>query len=230
MFHVGFPFHPSASITCKGATKRCQGWAPEYPCCFPGLKVQTASLILRLSNIHYRLWESVLSSLWLRWHLARRCKKYWKNADSVLASSLCPFLRIHFRSLLERGHCPVQTNNKKSPHMFKPYLLLAQSSNSSIINLLLGATNTPGSLVCKYLAKTAVMKLTASVSGWLGIPREAAYVQNHSRWKRNQQKSTATVNVCTKDIIDPQNESCLNRHWKIGEKSSSTWKGLIGWD
>lgn len=230
MFHVGFPFHPSASITCKGATKRCQGWAPVYPCCFPGLKVQTASLILRLSNIHYRLWESVLSGLWLRWHLARRCKKYWKNADSVLASSLCPFLRIHFRSLLERGHCPVQTNNKKSPHMFKPYLLLAQSSNSSIINLLLGATNTPGSLVCKYLAKTAVMKLTASVSGWLGIPREAAYVQNHSRWKRNQQKSTATVNVCTKDIIDPQNESCLNRHWKIGEKSSSTWKGLIGWD
>lgn len=112
-----------------------------------------------------------------------------------------------------------QPDYKKIPHMFKPYLLLEQSSNSSIINLLLGATNTPGSLVCKYLAKTAVMKLTASVSGRLQIPREAAHVQNHSRWKRSQQKSTATVNVCTKDIIDQQNESCLNRHRKIGEKT-----------
>lgn len=109
---------------------------------------------------------------------------------------------------------------QKIPHRFKPCLLLAQVSNSSIINLLLGATNTPGSLVCKYLAKTAVMKLTASVSGWLEIPREAAYIQNHSRWKRNQQKSTATVGVCTKDIIDQQNESCLSWHWKIGEKTA----------
>lgn len=115
--------------------------------------------------------------------------------------------------------------------MFKPEQLLAQSSNSSIINLLLGATNTPGSLVCKYLAKAAVMKLTASVSRWLGVPREAAYVQNHSRWKRNQQKSTATVSVCTKDIIDQQNESCFSRHWKNWwKKPSPTWKGLIGWD
>lgn len=178
---------------------RRQGWALIYPCCFPGLKGQTALLIFRLSNIYYRLGVFVLSGLWLRRQLATRCKKILEKCLRCFCLILLFLPTNPYWSLLERGHWPGwvygQPNWKKKPRMFKLYLLLTQSSNSSIINLLLGARNTPGSLVCKYFAKTVVMKLTISVSRRLEILHKAAYVQKYSRWKRNQTKSTATANI-----------------------------------
>lgn len=183
---------------CSFNIHRWQGWALIYPC-FPGLKGQTALLIFRLSNIYYRLGVFVLSGLWLRRQLATRCKKILEKCLRCVCLILLFLPTNPYWSLLERGHWPGwvygQRDCKKNPRMFKPYLLLTQSSNSSIINLLLGSRNTPGSLVCKYFAKTVVMKLTISVSRRLEILHKAAYVQKYSRWKRNQTKSTATANI-----------------------------------
>lgn len=162
---------------------RDQHWSIPY--CLPGLKVQTALLILRLSNINYGLGESVLSGLWLRRRLATRCKK--------ILEKKCFSLHIHCQSLLERGLMDSLT--AKKPLYVQTYLLLMWSSNSSIINILLAATNTPGSLGCKYFAKAVVMKLTTSAGRRLEISHKAPYVQKYSRWKRNQPKSTATANV-----------------------------------
>lgn len=68
--------------------------------------------------------------------------KYWENAHNTFTLFFYFSLCNHYQSLLERGHCldGLTDSLTEEKHMFKAYQPLTQSSNSSIINLLLGAS------------------------------------------------------------------------------------------